>query len=324
MAYPSTVSSFTNPQPTDRLNSPSHSSVESAQNTGLTELQTFVGTLSSTAGTLIYDIRAAASNGGGHVQGATKGGTGQTTFNKGDILIATNSTTIAKLAVGFDGSVLVANSSVAGGINWSGVPIQAVRVYGTASVLTWNKPSVLSYIIIETIGGGGGGGGSSNSNGLQGHGGGGGGYSRKKVIAASLGATETVTIGAGGTAGSAASNDAGTGGTTSFGAHCQATGGAGGNLGGTGTVSGAGGVGSGGDINIAGSDGMVLIPSSNQFSYGGASHYAGSKKGIDEGTEAAGNNGNIYGGGASGGNRETGTSRAGGVGGVGVCIVSEY
>ena len=118
MPYPSTVSTFSNPVATDRLNSPSHSSVETAQNTGLTEIQTFVGTLASTAGTLVYDVRAAASDGGGHVQVANKGGTGQTAYTKGDILVATSASVIAKLAVGVDNQALRVDSSTASGIKW--------------------------------------------------------------------------------------------------------------------------------------------------------------------------------------------------------------
>lgn len=119
MAYPSTVTSFTNPLPTDKLNSPSHSSIETAQNTGLTELQTFVGTLSSAVGTLVYDIRAAGSNGGGHVQTVNKGGTGQTTYTAGDILVATSASVLAKLAIGNDAQILTADSSVAGKVKWA-------------------------------------------------------------------------------------------------------------------------------------------------------------------------------------------------------------
>lgn len=115
MPYPSTITTFTNPLPTDRLNSPSHSSIETAQNTGLTELQTFVGTLASTAGTLIYDIRSANSDGGGHVQAVNKGGTGQTSYTKGDILIASSSSVLAKFAVGLDGQQTRFNSSTATG-----------------------------------------------------------------------------------------------------------------------------------------------------------------------------------------------------------------
>ena len=88
--WPSTLSSLTDPNAGDRLNSPSHSSIESAQNDALEKLETFVGTASSAVGTLMYNIRATASDGGGHVQTANRGGTGQTAYSQGDILVATS------------------------------------------------------------------------------------------------------------------------------------------------------------------------------------------------------------------------------------------
>lgn len=132
MAYPSVVTNFTNPLPTNRLNSPSHSSIETAQNTGLTEIQTFVGTIASTAGTLIYDVRSPSSPGGGHIQGAVYGGTGQTTFNQGDIFVAQNSSTISKLAIGSQGQVLGVNSGSPVGISWSSVVANKIAITTTS------------------------------------------------------------------------------------------------------------------------------------------------------------------------------------------------
>lgn len=119
MAYPSVISTLSNPQPTDRLNSPSHSSLHQAENTAIGEIETFVGTLSSTQGTLVYDIRSPLSNGGGHVQTANKGGTGQTSYNKGDILVASSSSVLTKLAASPSvGAVLTADPSQAVGLYW--------------------------------------------------------------------------------------------------------------------------------------------------------------------------------------------------------------
>ena len=69
----------------------------------------------------------------------------------------------------------------------------------------------------------------SNNSGLGvagGAGGGAGGFARKKITAATIGASQSVTAGGGGTAGSTSAG--GTGGTSSFGAIVSATGGAGG------------------------------------------------------------------------------------------------
>src|SRR3990167_790781 len=182
MAYPSVVSTYTDPQPTDRMNAPSHSSIESAQNTGLEEIQTFVGTLSSAVGTLVYDIRATASDGGGHTQTAVKGGTGQTTYTKGDLLVATNASTLSKFAVGANNLVLVADSNEASGMRWgSGNQMPTYRVFPAASTIGWLKPAGLSYVRVKVQGAGGGGDGHANGGG----GGGGGGYG-EGVIPASV------------------------------------------------------------------------------------------------------------------------------------------
>lgn len=147
--WPSTLTSYTDPQPTDRLNSPSHSSIESAQNDGIEKLETFIGTLSSAVGTLVYDIRAAASDGGGHVQGANKGGTGQTSYTKGDMLVASSSSVIGKLAVGLDNQILAANSSTASGLNWVNSP--ANKVYVNHSLLTIGPNPVETSVFSTTL-----------------------------------------------------------------------------------------------------------------------------------------------------------------------------
>lgn len=150
MAYPSTVTSYTNPNPSDKLNSPSHSSIETAQNTGLTELQTFVGTLSSLQGSLMYDIRAAASNGGGHVQTANKGGTGFTTYTTGDLLVATNTSTLSKLAIGTDGQLLTADSSVAGKVKWATNPaIFSNKIATSGSIQTFGASTIAETSILS-------------------------------------------------------------------------------------------------------------------------------------------------------------------------------
>ncbi len=139
--YPSTISTFTNPSPTDRLSTTPHSAIETAQNTDLTAIETFVGTLSSTQGTLVYDIRSSNSNGGGHVQTANLGGTGQTTFNKGDVLVGQSSSVLTKLAVGTDGLVLTADSNQATGVSWKGV---ATATDIQNETFTYARASVMS------------------------------------------------------------------------------------------------------------------------------------------------------------------------------------
>ena len=90
---------------------------------------------------------------------------------------------------------------------------------------TWTKPAGVTKVIVFVTGGGGGSGGG-DSNGRAG----GGAATIIKTITSGLGATEAVTVGAGGTAGGTGGGGSagGAGGTTSFGSHCSAGGGPGG------------------------------------------------------------------------------------------------
>lgn len=150
--FPSILSTFNRPTTTDRLNSPSHSALHNTVSSALGQVEAFLGKegASSTVGTLIYDVRSPDSGGGGHVQTAVKGGTGQTTFIKGDILVAQSASVLSKLAVGVDGQALVANSSMTSGVNWATAGIKQVNV---ASVITfiYNATSVLQTSLISAI-----------------------------------------------------------------------------------------------------------------------------------------------------------------------------
>jgi hypothetical protein len=139
--------------------------------------------------------------------------------------------------------------------------VRAPQVYTQAGggAFTWSKPTGISFIIVEVQGGGGGGAGAFTSTG--GAGGGAGGYARKTIAAASLGATETVTVGSGGTAGVTGGTAGAAGGSSSFGTttFCTACGGAGGTTPtvdpGAGVLGGSGGLAISGDVNNQGGDG---------------------------------------------------------------------
>ena len=53
---------------------------------------------------------------------AAYGGTGQTSYTKGDIIVATGASTLTKLSVGSNGYVLVADSAEASGVKWVPAP----------------------------------------------------------------------------------------------------------------------------------------------------------------------------------------------------------
>lgn len=208
---------------------------------------------------------------------------------------------------------------------------------------TWIKPANCVAAEIFVLGGGGGSGGSEpGANMGEASGGGGGGGFSYKFVTTGLGSTETVTVGAGGTAGSSTGPTAGgAGGTSSFGAHCSATGGAGSTyaLGSNATfrggAGGAGGVGSGGTVNVVGGAGGNGTRSysatgiggqggqgAGEFGGGGATpSHVSSTTGV-AGVAAAANTG----GGAAGSSADynSGTTRAGAAGGSGIIVIKEY
>ncbi len=100
-----------------------------------------------------------------------------------------------ELAAGTSGQFL---KTLGAGANplWSDLSSTDVQIFTTSG--TWTKPTGALAVFVYLFGGGGAGGGSNGGN--QGGGGGGGGGSARKVFGANaLGATEAITIGAGGT-----------------------------------------------------------------------------------------------------------------------------
>lgn len=201
-----------------------------------------------------------------------------------------------------------------------------LRIFTT----TWTKPAGLKYVDVECIGSGGSGGGSTAAS-TGACGGAGGGYSRKRIAAASLGATETVTVGAWVAGGSGAGGANGnTGNTSSFGSLLSATGGFGGNGSGASLITGAtGGNGIGGDVNITGgqsgpgtataSAGISGKGGDTVLGLGGGSTY-NAAVGTTIGLVGSG-----YGAGGSGGNSGSSAGDAdGGRSTPGIVIVTEY
>lgn len=193
-----------------------------------------------------------------------------------------------------------------------GISIITPQIFTSSG--TYTPTSGMKYCIIEVLGGGGAGGGSIGNN--QGFGGAYGGYARKVVSAATIGASQTVTIGAGGTGVSGASGNAG--GTTSVGSIISATGGSGGPVGNS-TTPLLGGIGSSGDINIRGAStpqgifGIVIGSTGASGPYG-----AGAIGGSSANGSSASNNS-----GAGGGGSYAATF-TGGAGGSGIVIITEF
>lgn len=217
-----------------------------------------------------------------------------------------------------------------------GIAVTAVKSVKTqvfTGTGTYTPSTGMLYCIAEVVGGGGGGGGASGtaSQSAGGGGGGGGGYARKTISAATIGASQAVTVGATVTGGASGANNGTNGNTSSLGAIMSASGGSAGNGATssattiTGTSGGASGTGTSGDYNIAGSAGGAGIgygaSAAAVGGYGGSSHMSAQiNGGIVSGDGAAGAN---YGGGGSGGAAGA-TSHAGGGGAQGIVIITEF
>src|SRR5690606_16268416 len=216
--------------------------------------------------------------------------------------------------------------------------IASVNIQTFTSNGTYTPTSGMVYCVIEVVGGGGGGGASTTAAGQASAGSGGcaGGYSRGVFTAADIGASQSVTVGAGGASASA-------GNTTSVGSTLiQATGGGPGM-----TVSSAfmaqvgvggstGGVGSLGDVNLTGGEGgaaCIIVDTSVDFlgkgGHGGVTVFGGAAvqsyvvtSGI---TTSTGRAGQAPGAGGSGGASIYGSAdAAGGAGADGIVIITEY
>lgn len=178
---------------------------------------------------------------------------------------------------------------------------------------TWTKPAGATFVMVELWGGGGGGGsGRRRAVGtarLGGTGGGGGAYKYFLFKASDLGATENVTIGAGGTGGAAVTvndtngNDGAAGGNTTFGSHLTAYGGSAG-TGGTTTAAGGGagggGMASGGPAFGTNQNQAFGSITSNAAAVGLGSGFGGGSGSGNSVTAAFAAGGSVYGGAGGG------------------------
>ena len=223
-----------------------------------------------------------------------------------------------KLAPGTDGHFLKTQGpSAIPAWAAAGGGLASVQVYASEGAVTWTKPAGLARVVVWVCGGGGGG--SGTPSGKFGGSAGGGGVSIELIAAGSCGATETVTVGAGGAGGASGGNNGGSnGGTSSFGSHCTATGGSGGQGNGN---SGGPGEGAGGNFNFNGvNGGGSEYHSSTGGAQGGGSAmgFGGGGRGGKPGYDAG--NGRRYGGGGGGANSDN----DGGDGSYGCVLVWEY
>jgi len=231
--------------------------------------------------------------------------------------------------------------------------VLAVQVFTAAGANTYTPTTGMKYCLVFATGAGGGGGGAdcNAASTVQvgvGGGGGAGGTVIKAFPAASIGASQTVTIGTGGTAGSGTNGtNGGNGGNTTFGALITGTGGTGGTGSGLSAVAiqvsagGAGGAPAGATANIPGGPGEsrsgiaspITTPTEASLDggCGGGSCWG---TGADGGhirqvtlaaSSQAGGTATVPGAGAGGAcNYDSTTGAAGGVGANGFCLILEF
>lgn len=232
----------------------------------------------------------------------------------------------SSVAFGAGGTVLYTGGSF----------VKVVKVQKFTASGTYTPSTGIQYAIIECPGAGGAGGGVAGAvaKTVAGGGGGAGSYSRAYVTAAQIGASQTVTIGAGGTVGTTGNNAGNAGGDTSVGTLCVGKGGSGGG-GADGSTfvgaAGAGGIAGTGDAAAAGAPGGVgvggsIITVAAVSGVGGSGHFGGGGAArLSIAADVVGQAGSVYGSGGSGGVAyNTANTQTGGAGSAGLVIVTEF
>ncbi len=261
--------------------------------------------------------------------------------------------TNGQLSIGSTGAPAVASTLTAGTnisiTNGAGsITIAAVGTAFAMNIQTFNASGTytptagMTYCIIEAVGGGGGSGGCATTSSVQvaaSGGGGGGQYLRNVFSAATIGTSQTVTIGAAGTAGTAGNNNGGNGGSSSVGSLIVASGGNGGGgsaaTGSAQTTTGGTGGSSGTALftlsGLAGEGGVAVFTATAYSAVGGSggsSHFGtGGPSQIRiaiSGGNSVGRTGGIGSGAGGSINTISCPDTAGAAGGIGIVVITEF
>lgn len=253
------------------------------------------------------------------------------TVTQHDLLVGAASNGITSVTPSTAQNILVSNgTSVDPSFKSLSVVTRIITSTGT-----YTPTSGMVYCLIECIGGGGAGGGAAATGASTvsiSSGGGAGEYARGAFSASTIGVSQSVTIGASGTANSGSSG--GVGGTTSVGSTLiSAVGGSGGvtsgpatNANSPGSSGGTGGT--GGDFRSPGFSGgsasAFLTPTFVQGGMGANSQYGSGGTGGTAGNAAGGAAGGYGAGGGGGSNYTNVAATLGGAAVKGVVIITEY
>lgn len=286
------------------------SNITASSNTSLTSLANLATVGTITSGTW-----------NGTTIDVAHGGTGQTTYTNGQLLIGnTTGNTLAKSTLTAGNGIGITNGTGSITLAVSGAAGTNVLTSGT----TYTTPATVTSTsqFKFTLVGGGGGGAGQNTASTQSPGGGGGDTCIVFVSGLAASTGYTVAIGAAGAAGASNNGTGGNGGNTTISINATTYTAAGGTgaVAGASTAGGAGGSGTNCSVDTPGSPGGSSFPAvagtpsgaggSSRVGFGGASALGG-----------AGNAGSGFGGGGSGGANNGGPNRAGGAGTQGLIIV---
>lgn len=262
------------------------------------------------------------------------------TANNG--ILVTSNTGVPSILAGPGSAGLTILSQAAGAPIWStNKPITKINRQIITATGTYTASAGLQYAYVQEVGGGAGSGGaaSTTGQGAASGGGGAGGYNAAWFTGATIGASQSVTIGAAGTEGTS-STSGGNGGQTSFGALLTANGGTGSANASTSTggisAGGAGGTTSTGAgifaVNGQAGETGVNFTATSSFYIPGTGGSPGGGLGVGGlgnpnlgNTTAAAVTGTGYGAGASGaGISGTAGAVAGAAGTIGIIIIDEF
>lgn len=217
---------------------------------------------------------------------ASNGGTGLTTLTANNLLVGAGTSSVTFIAPGTSGNILTSNGTTFASTTPAFVKQIKHQVFTATGTYTPTAGMLYCRVTLQ-------GPGSGASVGAANNGGGAGACVIKIFSAATIGASQAVTITAGGTSGNGAAGSA-TFGALLTAAHATGR---------TGAVA------SGGDINIDGSDGTTAVSTNG---WGGSSVFGSG--GVPGSASAKANSG------AGGGS----TAGAGGAGGSGYCFIEEF